>query len=92
MPKLNTKHSEKKDVRKISDRDAFEALRRDLLTAKDETVPEGRMTTKQWAQECGLSETQALLYLSRGVAVGRVEMKKYRINGKPVTHYWMVSK
>lgn len=57
-------------------------------------VPAGYMTTEQWAAQENESLGQIGNYLRKGVALGLIEMKKYRIKlatcVRPVPHYRII--
>lgn len=52
-----------------------------------EDVPEGWLTTNQWADAWGLSRTRAGELLRAGVARGMMEMQVYRTAGGALKHY-----
>lgn len=68
----------------------------DLAKPKPDKVPPGWKTSIQWADEDGFSHSYTRQLLSRAVADGTIEMKKFRIsNGNmlfPTPHYREKSK
>lgn len=62
--------------------DDFAALGRELrdsFGANPEAVPPGWYTTEQWAQKWGYARAYAHRLLTHGVAIGRVEWRKFRV-------------
>ena len=59
-----------------------------------DTIPDGYMTTEQWAAKENESLAQVGSYLRKGVSLGLIEMKKYRIKlatcVRPVPHYKVI--
>jgi len=54
-------------------------------------VPKGWKTTKQWADGENVQNCQASVYLRKGLSLGLIEMKKFRVltgsSVRPVPHY-----
>jgi hypothetical protein len=71
--------------------EALHALRDALNTGHVDTVPDGWMTTEQWAAAWGLSRPHAGSLLKQGTAAGTVELRRFRIETGskvyPVPHY-----
>ena len=74
------------------DWDGLAELLRDLKKCDDESVPKGWYPAKEWAQIWGLSRHHASEYLRKGIEIGRVETRKFRINSRPTPHYRKVGK
>lgn len=73
---------------------AVNSLLRDLQSAmhgEAETVPTGWKTSAQWAGEWKLSQDRAGELLRKGMEIGRMEKRKFRIASagvvRPVPHY-----
>lgn len=88
----------KKKANRIPPRDveaeaanAFERLKLEIRS-QEHAVPPGFYTVVQWAMMNQLSPVVARRYLSNGVAMGKVEIQKFRVrisDGRvvPVPHY-----
>jgi hypothetical protein len=73
---------------------AVNTLLRDLraaMSGEAEPVPAGWKTRVQWAKEWEISDVRAGVLLSKGVEIGRMEIRKFRIANagtvRPVPHY-----
>lgn len=69
---------------------------RDALSGKPQTPEAGFRTVKEWGKLWKLSHKHACILVNKGVEIGRMKMKKFRIlvlvrNGRqgarPVAHY-----
>ena len=70
--------------------DAAKALE-ELRSGNGDEIPSGWLTTRQWADEWGLSESRTGVIIRDGVRSGKIQKKLFRINvGErllPVPHY-----
>lgn len=64
---------------------------RELFITKEEKIPKGWKTCRQWSEDEGLSMNQTGVYLRKGVERGLMEMQKFAIKHgnmiRKVPHY-----
>jgi predicted ArsR family transcriptional regulator len=75
--------------------EALKILEREIAKAVDD-VPDGWRTTEQWANEWDMDYETARRRLSKGRAVGVVEVAMFRIkrgeSTRPTAHYRVIEK
>lgn len=66
-------------------------IQRELATRRTEEVPEGWLTSAQWAKEANLARPTVEAILADGAAAGLIERKQFRIvvgsQTRKVWHY-----